>query len=40
MEKALQLGSSLTIENELEYWNSDYSAFIDHQFSTVDVKFW
>ena len=25
----------LAFENELEYWNSDISAFIGHQFSTL-----
>jgi len=44
MESALQLGFNLTIvvhssrpafENELEYWNSDFSVFISHQLSTL-----
>ena len=25
----------LAFENELEYWNSDFSVFIGHQFSTL-----
>ena len=44
MEIAPQIGFDLSVyhrpfvmlafENELEYWNSDFSVVIDHQFST------